>query len=72
MSLKSQNQNLVVIFKKKEEERKLFEDKNKELLDRNYKLAKQLTGQLPVQGDRNILCGMIIVEATKIRPYLIL
>ena len=38
------NQKLAEIVKKKEEERKLFENKNKELLDRNDKFAKQLTG----------------------------
>ena len=31
---------------------------------------KQLTGQLPVQGDRPLLRDMLISEATKIIPYL--
>ena len=70
MSLKIQNHNLAEIVKKKEEERKLFEDKNRKLLDRNNELAKQLTGQLIVQGARNLFWEMIIAEATKIRSYL--
>ena len=71
MILKEQNQNLVEIVEKKEEERKFFEDKNKDLLDRNDKLVKHMTSQLLVQGPRHLLCDMIIVEAKKIRPYLI-
>ena len=42
------------------EERRIFENKNKELLDINDKLDKQLTGQLPVKGVRHIIWDMII------------
>ena len=42
-SLKKGNQKLAEIIKKKEEEIKLFENKNKELLNINDKLAKQLS-----------------------------
>ena len=44
MGLKNQNQNLVESVKKKEEERILFENKNKELLDMDDKLVKELSG----------------------------
>ena len=70
IGLKNQNQNLAEAVKKKEEERRLFENKNKELLDRNEKLVKQLSRQLPVHGARHLLWDMIISEATRIRPYL--
>ena len=70
ISLKTTNQNLAREVKKKEEERKLFENKNKELLERNDKLVKQLSGQLPAQGARHLLWDMIISEATRIKPYL--
>ena len=69
MKLKDQNQNLVKIVKKKEEERKLFEYKNKELLDINDKLSKQLMGPLLVQGARDLLWDMIFVEETEIIHY---
>ena len=38
-NLKIENQKMAEIFRKKEEERKLFENKNKELLDMNDKLT---------------------------------
>ena len=40
MGLKNQNQNLVEAVKNKEEKRIIFENKNKELLDRNDKFIK--------------------------------
>ena len=55
---------------KKEEERKALENKNKELLDINEKLVKQLSGQIPMQGARHLIQDMINAEAVKIRPYL--
>ena len=63
--LKIENQKLVEIIKKKEEEIKLFENKSKELLDINDKLAERLLGQLPLQGARHLLWDMIITEAKK-------
>ena len=42
------NQNLPGAVRKKEEERKSLENKNKELLDKNEKLVKQLYGKLPM------------------------
>ena len=70
MGLNNQNKNLVEAVKKKEEEMRLFQNKNKEFLDKNDKLVKQLPRQLPIQGSRHILWDMIISEATRIRPYL--
>ena len=64
------NQNLADAIKKKEEERKTLENKNRELMDKNEKLMKKLTIQLPVQGARHLLWDILILEATKIRPYL--
>ena len=51
MGLKNQNKNLENATLK-EEERKAMENKYKDLLDKNDKLMKQLTGQLPVQGEK--------------------
>ena len=70
VGLKSQNQNLADAVLKKEEERKALENKYKELLDKNEKLVKQLSGKLPMQGARHPSWDMIIVEGVKIRPYL--
>ena len=61
---------MVEIIRKKVEERKLFENKNKELLDRNDKLTEKLPRQFPVEGARHIHWDMIITEETKLRPYL--
>ena len=60
MDLKNQNQNLDEAIKKKEEERRLFENKNKELLDMNDKLVKQLSGQLPVQRAMHLIWDKIV------------
>ena len=60
IGLKIQNQNLANAVKKKEEERKLLGNRNKELLDKNEKLMEHLTGQLPMQGARHLLWDMII------------
>ena len=49
--LKMENQKLVEAMNKEEEERKSFEGKNKELLEKNEKLIERLSGQLPVQGE---------------------
>ena len=70
VGLKIQNKNLVDEILKKEEERKALEKKCKELLDKNEKLVKQLSRQLPMQGARHLIWDMIIAEAVKIRPYL--
>ena len=69
-SLKTKNQRLAEIIKKKEEEKRLFESNNKELLDINDKLAEKLSGQFPLQGASHLLWDMIITEATKLIPYL--
>ena len=46
--LKNQNKNLENLALKREEERKSWENKCKDLSDKNDKLMKQVTGQLPV------------------------
>ena len=33
-------------------------------------MVKELSGKLPMLGERNIICDMIIVESINIRPYL--
>ena len=48
VGLKRKNKNLVDVVLKKEEERKALENKYKELLDKNDKLVKQLSGQFPM------------------------
>ena len=48
---------------KKEEARKTLENKNKELMDKNEKLMKQLTCQLPIQGSqgRQVRVGLYMI-----------
>ena len=70
VGLKSQNKNLVDAVLKKEEEMKVLESENKELMDKNEKLVKQLYGQFPMQGARHVIWDMIIPETVKISPYL--
>ena len=68
--LKEENKKLVEMINKKEEEKRLFEDKSKELLEKNEKLAEKVSGKLLVQGSRHLIWDNIITEATKMRPYL--
>ena len=68
--LKIENQRMAEIVKKKEEEKRFIENKSKELLDKNEKLAEKIPGQLPVHGASHLIWDIIIKEATKIRPYL--
>ena len=70
VGLKNQNKILEDASLKKENERKAIENKYKELLDKNDKLVKQLTGQLHIQGAKHIIWDMIITEAGKLRSYL--
>ena len=53
------------MIKKKEEEKRLFEDKSKELLEKNENLAEKVSGKLLVQGSRHLIWDNIITEATK-------
>ena len=48
IGLKNQNKNLENLALKREEERKTLENKCRDLPDKNNKLMKQVTGQLPV------------------------
>ena len=68
--LKRKKSKLVEVVKKKEEEKRIFENKNKELLKKNKTLAENFLGKLQVQGAKHIIWDMIITEATKMRPYL--
>ena len=52
--LKNQNKN-VDIAGKRELERKKLEDKCKELVDKNNKLTKQVTGQSALQGEKHFI-----------------
>ena len=54
-SLKKQNKTLEDIAIKREQERKVWESKYKELEDKNNKLTKQVTSQLALQGAKNII-----------------
>ena len=54
--LKNQNKNLEDSWKKRrEKERKTLENKCKELVEKNNKLEKQVTGQTTLQGENNII-----------------
>ena len=68
--MKNKIKNLENAALKKEEERKAMENKYKDLLDKNDKLMKQLTRQLPIQGSKHIIWDVIIIEAEKFRTYL--
>ena len=70
VGLKKQNKNLENLSLKREEERKYWENKCKYFSDKNDKLMKQVTRQLPVQGAKHIIWDVIIVEVAKLRPYL--
>ena len=70
VGLKNQNKNLENLALKREEERKSWENKCKYLLDKDDKLMKQVTGQLPVQGEKHIIWDISIIETAKLRPYL--
>ena len=52
--LKNQNKNLEDIDWKRELERKKLEEKCKELVDKNNKLTKQVTGQTTLQGEKHL------------------
>ena len=68
IGLKKQNKNLDNLALKREEERKTWESKCKYLLDKNDKLMKQVTGQLPTWGSKHIIWDVLIVEENKLRP----
>ena len=63
VGLKNQNKNLENANLKKEEESKATKNKCKYLLDKNDKLMKQLTRQIPVQVAKHIILDMNIAEA---------
>ena len=46
------------------------EERCKELEDKNDKLTKQVPGQAALIGTKHLIWDMIIVEATKVCPYL--
>ena len=54
----------------KERESKSWEEKCAELQGKNEKLVKKVTGQMFMQGDKNIIWDELILEARKLRPYL--
>ena len=43
------------MIKKKEEEKRFFENKNKELLEKNEKLAEKVSRQFSVQGAKHLI-----------------
>ena len=49
---------------------KISENKSKELLEKNEKLAEKVSGKLPMQEARHLIWDMIITKAIKMRPYL--
>ena len=53
--LKNQNKNLEDIDGKRELERKKLEDKCNELVDKNNKLTKQVTGQSTLPGANHLI-----------------
>ena len=58
------------MIKNKEEEKINFENKNKELLEKNEILAENVSWKLPIQGAKHLIRDMVITKATKIWPYL--
>ena len=47
-----------------------MEDKCKELVERNNKLARQVSGQEALQGAKNLIWDVLIEEEAKLMPYL--
>ena len=70
IGLKKQNRDLVDMAENKEKARKTLEDKCKELVEKNNKLTKQVSGQASLQGEKHLIWDVMIKEATKIWPYL--
>ena len=68
--LKSENWKLDKVVKKKEEEKNFFENKSKELLEKNEKMVEKVSRKWPVQGPRHLIWDMIVTKVTKMRPYL--
>ena len=68
--LKRQNKNLEDIDGKREKERNELEDKCNEMVEKNNKLEKQVTGQSSLQGAKHLIWDVLIAKATKFRPYL--
>ena len=58
--LKNQNKNLEDIATKREQEWKTLENKCKEMVDKNNKLTKQVTGQLALQWAKHTIWGVLI------------
>ena len=55
---------------KKEKDRKILEDKCREMIEKNNKLEKQVSGQEALQGVEHLIWDVLIVEVSKLRPYL--
>ena len=53
--LRKQNKDLMDMDELKEEIRKKMEDHCKELEDKNKKVAKQVSGQVSLQGEKNLI-----------------
>ena len=70
VGLKSQDKNLENLPLKREKERKVWENKCRDLSDKNDKLMKKVTEQLRVQGGKHILWDIIKAKETKLIPYL--
>ena len=47
-----------------------MEDKCKELVDKNNKLTKQVTGKSALQGAKHLIWDVLIAKAAKLKPYL--
>ena len=62
--------NLEDMALKKEEEKKMLEERCQELINQNAKLNKQVVGQIALQGARHMIWDEIIKEASKFRLYL--
>ena len=68
--LKHWNKNLEGLALEREREINNWEAKCAELQGKNEKLVKQVTGKLPMQGDKHIMWDALISKDTKLRPYL--
>ena len=70
MGLMKQNRDLMDMANVKEGLKKKVEERCKELEDNKSELRKQVSGQEALIGAKHLIWDMIIVEATKVRPYL--
>ena len=68
--LKQQIKELEEEKEKEEQRRKEIDKKCQELTQQNAKLGKQVVGNMALWGARHLIWDQIIIESSKLRPFL--